>query len=132
MAVIKFIRGLNASYTYPGKHQDAIFFATDTHEIKMNGVSYGISEDLVNSVVTGVSYSSATNKLTFTTGDGPIDVELPLAGATDGLMSAEDKAALEELIGDGEGSVQDQIQNAVDELKTTIDAYTVNGQKNLY
>lgn len=129
MAVIKFIRGLNASYTYPGEHQDAIFFATDTHEIKMNGVSYGISEDLVNSVVTGVSYSSATNKLTFTTGDGPIDVELPLAGATDGLMSAEDKAALEELIGDGEGSVQDQIQNAIDELETTINAYTVNGQK---
>lgn len=122
MAVIKFIRGLNASYTYPGEHQDAIFFATDTHEIKMNGVSYGISDDLATSVVTGVSYSSTTNKLSFTTGDGPIEVELPLAGAADGLMSAEDKAALDALIGDGEGSIQDQI-NATKEV---IDAYTVN------
>lgn len=125
MAVIKFIRGLNASYSYPGEHQDAIFFATDTHEIKMNGVSYGISKALSESVVTGVSYSSATNKLSFTTGKGPVEVELPVAGATDGLMSAEDKAALDALIGDGEGSVQDQI----DAVKEVIDAYTVNGEK---
>lgn len=123
MATIKFIRGLRTAYDAEA-HKDAIFFAEDTYEIVMNNVSYGISKALSESVVTGVSYSSATNELSFTTGKGPVKVELPLAGVTDGLMSAEDKAALTKLIGDGEGSVQDQI-NAVKEV---IDAYTVNGE----
>lgn len=123
MATIKFIRGLKATYNAE-THKDAIYFATDTFEILVNGTSYGASKALSESVVTGVSYGSDTNKLSFTTGKGKIEVELPLAGTTDGLMSAEDKAALDALIGDGEGSVQDQI-NAVKEV---IDAYTVNGQ----
>lgn len=123
MATIKFIRGLRATYSAT-THADAIYFATDTHEIIVNDVAYGISAALANSVVTGVSYGSDTNKLSFTTGKGKIEVELPLAGTTDGLMSAEDKAALDALIGDGEGSVQDQI----DAAKAIIDAYTVNGE----
>lgn len=123
MATIKFIRGLKATYNAE-THKDAIYFAKDTFEILVNGTSYGISKALSESVVTGVSYSSTTNELSFTTGKGPVKVELPVAGVTDGLMSAEDKAALTKLIGDGEGSVQDQI-NAVKEV---IDAYTVNGE----
>lgn len=123
MATIKFIRGLKGTYNAE-THKDAIYFATDTFEILVNGTSYGASKALSESVVTGVSYTSTTNKLSFTTGKGPIEVELPLAGATDGLMSAEDKAALDALIGDGEGSVQDQI----DAVKEIIDAYTVNGE----
>lgn len=53
-------------------------------------------------------------------------IVLPVASSTQaGLMSAADKQKFDTLVGDGgEGSIKDQI----DAVKTTIDAYTVNGK----
>lgn len=43
--MIKFFRGLRANYTYttenPGNLLDALFFATDTGELLLNGKLYG-------------------------------------------------------------------------------------------
>ena len=94
--MIQFIRGLKDNYSatiYP----DAIFFATDTQEIIVNGLVYGISAQLAETVITGVSYSTSDNSLNFTTSAGPIVVTLPTAGDTDGLMSADDKTLLSSL-----------------------------------
>ena len=48
--MIQFYRGLKSQYNYPDNSllQDAIFFATDTGEILVNGISYGceIIDDL--------------------------------------------------------------------------------------
>ena len=129
MAVIKFIRGKKGSYVFPGEHQDAIFFATDTHELLVNGEVYGLGR-----AISDITYNEDGNfNLTFVgnigeDGSNPqnVTINIPTAtGTNPGLMSAEDKAALDELIGDGEGSVQDQI----DAVKQVIDNYTVNGQK---
>ena len=53
MANVKFYRGLKAKYSYSvdggtasGTHVDGLYYATDTHEIFMNGVSYGNVKDL--------------------------------------------------------------------------------------
>lgn len=130
MAQIKFVRGVKANYEYNGTHEDAIFFATDTHELLVNNEVYGLGR-----AVSDIAYNETDHELNITfvgnvNAEGPdnpqsIDIVIPLAGDKAGLMSAEDKAALEELIGSGEGSVQDQI-NAVKEV---IDTYTVNGLK---
>ena len=52
-ANVKFYRGLKAKYSYSvdggtasGTHVDGLYYATDTHEIFMNGVSYGNVKDL--------------------------------------------------------------------------------------
>lgn len=117
--MIQFIRGIKANYsaaTYP----DAIFFATDTQEIIVNGLVYGISAELAAAVITGVSYSTSDNTLNFTTSDGPIVVTLPTATTSaDGLMSATDKTLLDTL----DAKVQEL------EIKAQgIDNYTINSK----
>ena len=42
MAEVQFYRGLKAKYSL-STHIDSIYFATDTHEIVLNNVSYGLS-----------------------------------------------------------------------------------------
>lgn len=53
MANVKFYRGVRAKYDYvvdggvaSGEHVDGLYYATDTHEVLMNGVSYGNVADL--------------------------------------------------------------------------------------
>lgn len=62
--MIQFFRGLKAKYNYPTNTNltDAIYFATDTQEILVNGTSYG----------GGISNVSLSNEniLTFTKADG--------------------------------------------------------------
>lgn len=64
--MIKFFRGLKAKYTYtsenPGSLLDALFFATDTGEILLNGQPYGTG-------IRDVEFDSATNTFTFTKAD---------------------------------------------------------------
>lgn len=52
--MIKFFRGLRASYTYttetPGKLLDALFFATDTGELLLNGKQYGADGEKLKDV----------------------------------------------------------------------------------
>ena len=66
--MIQFYRGLRSSYDYPTntKLQDAIFFATDTGELLVNGVNYGIDSQKIEDV----QFDETTGILTFTKGDG--------------------------------------------------------------
>lgn len=90
MAYINFVRGLKENYNYT-THQDAIYFATDTYEIIMNSISYG------GGGISNVEFNDG--KLIINLIDGSSkEVEIP--DATDensGLMSAEDKASIEEV-----------------------------------
>ena len=64
--MLQFYRGLKAKYNYPSNTslQDALFFATDTGELLLNGVNYGIDTEKVKDVsVTG-------ELLQFTMADG--------------------------------------------------------------
>lgn len=88
--MIQFFRGLKAKYTYPSdKFQDGLYFATDTNEIILNGVSYGIDIEKVKDV----EYDSVNNILTFTkqTGD-PVEINFG-----DKLLTEGDRALLEQV-----------------------------------
>ena len=91
MAQVKFFRGAAASYN-AAKHADAIYFATDSHELILNEVSYGLSDDnaaLLNNAITGVEWVSP-DTLRFTRGEGKAYVEAVFPSAdesTAGLMA---------------------------------------------
>ena len=67
--MIKFFRGLRANYNYntknPGNLLDALFFATDTGELLLNGKLYGSDGKRVKDV----KFDSSTNTFTFTKED---------------------------------------------------------------
>ena len=67
---LKFYRGLKARYDAASKHLDAIYFATDTKELLMNGVNYG------GSGVTDVSFDKGSNKLIVTKLSGKTEYDL--------------------------------------------------------
>lgn len=126
MAQIKFYRGNKQTYLDSvGSYSEGIFFATDKHEIMLNGTTYG-----VGAAVSDITFDAPSATLNVTlvgNSEGSKKITIGLATNTsNGLMSAEDKAALEKLIGEGSGSVGDQIQQAINDLKEIIDNYTVN------
>lgn len=67
--MIKFFRGVRANYNYntenPGNLLDALFFATDTGELLLNGKLYGSDGEKVKDV----KFDSSTNTFTFTKAD---------------------------------------------------------------
>ena len=67
---LKFYRGLKARYDAASKHLDAIYFATDTKELLMNGVNYG------GAGVTDVTFNKSNNKLTVVKSSGSTDYDL--------------------------------------------------------
>lgn len=109
-----------------------IYFATDTQEIFLDGVSYGYSAE-EGQVVEGSIKSlelledQKTIKITFNSGG---TTNLVLKEATTelpGLMSATDKAALDTLNGDEntEGSVKKQVADLKAELEDELAKATV-------
>lgn len=67
MAQIKFFRGLKSSYQAGTTHKDGIYFASDTHELLMNGVVYGSDVKLAsNKSVKNVEVASDKTKLKLT------------------------------------------------------------------
>lgn len=99
MGKIKFLRGLKSKYN-PELFKDYIYFAVDTKEIVVNGVSYGSTYDQehLNSIIS-VSKGQSNSELVFTHRDGSLSIfTIPLASHTeDGLMSKEDKIILDDL-----------------------------------
>lgn len=89
--MVKFFRGLRANYTYtesnPGNFADALFFATDTGELLMNGKLYGSDGEKVKDV----QYNSATNTFTFTKADG----STVIANLGDKLLTDADRTLLD-------------------------------------
>jgi hypothetical protein len=109
MALIKFLRGANAAYSYnlanpTEAHKDAIYFATDKGYLYVNGTRYGgddavkVKDVVVNGTVLTVTYTDNTTK------DIDILSILPEAvaavdgqGGSKGLLSASDKEFVDQL-----------------------------------
>lgn len=110
MAQVNFYRGVRARYS-ASTHANGIYFATDTHEILMNNVVYGLSasdlsnlEKAIKGKVASVQFTSP-NTIVFKDGNDPANtiatVTLPEAtSSTAGLMAAADKATLDKAVGD--------------------------------
>lgn len=124
--MIKFFRGSKALYKPTVEHKDGIYFATDTHELLVNNVAYGMSAEgiedltnLVNEKVKDVEFTSP-NIIKFTKGDGSsVTVTLPEATSDNaGLMSAADKAKLSAL------KSQTDIDAAINAVQSNLDDET--------
>lgn len=89
--MIQFFRGLRSKYNYPSNSalQDAIYFASDTGEILVNGVNYSTDSQKVKDV----EFDSSNNILTFTKAD---DTSL-VVNFGNKLLSDEDRAAIDNL-----------------------------------
>lgn len=112
--MIKFFRGLRASYTYtennPGNLLDALFFATDTGELLLNGKLYGSD----NEKVKDVAFDSTTNTFTFTKADGSTVV----ANLGDKLLTDSDRTLLDNVADMFEGSQMNVTYNS--ELDSSV------------
>lgn len=97
MALIKFLRGLEANYA-ASSYKDGIYFATDTGHIYLNGVLYGGSSEIK---VSDAIVENSTLKITYTDGDVKefdlINLIAKASDTSDGLMSSEDKAIVDEV-----------------------------------
>lgn len=124
MAQVTFLRGLKEFYSserYPG----AIYFSTDTKEIIVDGVEYGL--DLNNpdlDLITLVEFITPdTIKFRATNGNETIITLPPATSKSNGLMSAEDKKKLDAVL-EGFDPEGPSVQEEIDEIK----AYTVNSK----
>lgn len=86
--MIQFYRGLKAKYN-AATMQDALFFATDTGELLVNGVNYSVDQVKLKDV----AFDTSVNKLTFTKGD---DTTFEV-NFGDKLLSDADRSAIENL-----------------------------------
>lgn len=87
--MIQFYRGLKSQYNYPTSLQDAIYFATDTGEILVNGVNYSTDGQKVKDV----TYNGTSNILTFTKADDTTVI----IDFGNKLLSDEDRTAIDRL-----------------------------------
>lgn len=98
--MIKFYKGLKSKYTYPENFAGGIYFATDTGELLVDGVNYGIDvEDLKD-----VTFDDTSNTFVFTKGNG----NKVTASLGDKLLTVEDRNALDsvkEILTSGELNV---------------------------
>lgn len=132
---VKFYRLNNAAYTAKNYTPDpnGIYFITDTKELIVNGVNYGMSTsimDKLDNAIDTVEFTSP-NTIRFVSIDKTTDitVTLPNAGKntegvyTAGLMSADDKKILDTLNGgvDVTGSVEKQVADALASAKSYTD-----------
>ena len=63
--LVKFYRGLKANYAGNGTHADGIYFATDTHELMMNNVAYGISSTQASALSTLTAGASTEGSVAY-------------------------------------------------------------------
>ena len=131
---VKFYRLKSAAYkAQTPKDANGIYFITDTHELIVNGVNYGMSSDLIdqlNGTIASVEFVSP-NTINFKNFNNTVEtaVTIPNAVASDedgnsvaGLMSGTDKVILDKLNGtvDTDGSVKQQVAAAL----TSAESYT--------
>ena len=126
---VKFYRLDEAAYkAQTSKDANGIYFITDTQELIVNGVNYGMSSTLVgklNGAIATVTWTSP-NAITFTNVAGTTETEVVIPNATvdaAGLMSSADKVILNTLNGtvDTEGSVKKQVADALTSAKSYTD-----------
>ena len=133
MAQVKFFRGVFGNYKSGNDHKDAVYFSTDTQELFLNGVAYGISkadaEKLDNSVK-GVELANGVITVSYTGTKAATTITLPLASSeANGLMSKEDKAAFDVLNGSADvaGSVKKQVADALASATSYADGLVAEG-----
>lgn len=117
MALINFIVGKKSSYvqdTYPY----GVYFATDTHEIIFQGISYGMSSSF--KAVKSVDISGTTMTITYT--DGSESTTITLNKSMVGLSNVDNTS-------DANKPVSTAQQQAINAVKSTVDGYTINGKK---
>lgn len=130
---VKFFRGLKSKYNTT-THANAIYFASDTHELIMNNVSYGVdptSSAILLSALTDVKFVSPTT-IQFTRGTGDsattVNIELPIADTSaPGLMTT---AQVIKLNGIEEGAQVNKIEDIIiDGVNGTIKdkVFTIEG-----
>ena len=131
---VKFYRLDEAAYkAQTSKDVNGIYFITDTQELIVKGVNYGMSKtwkDALNEAIDKVEFTSP-NTIVFTNVGGTAEktVTLPNAGKniegvyTAGLMSADDKKILDTLNGEATvtGSVKKQVADALASAKSYTD-----------
>lgn len=139
MVEFDFYRGLKASYNAETDHKEMIYFATDTAEILMNGQAYGLSAEQLTNITNAINAAVKTVEFTapgtivFKDGEGNTveTVTLPVVTTdADGLMSSEDKAALDKVVSDLQDLVDSKNQpNGIAGLDENgkIDPSLVNG-----
>lgn len=117
MAFINFVKGTREKYsqeTYP----NSLFFANDTHELLFQGISYGVPTSL--KAVKSVEIN-ATGLMTINYVNGGSDT-IQLTKAMVGLGNVDNTS-------DADKPVSTAVSELVNNTKTTIDNYTVNGKK---
>lgn len=117
MALINFIVGKKSSYvqdTYPY----GVYFATDTHEIIFQGITYGTSTSF--KAVKSVDISGTTMTITYT--DGSESTTITLNKSMVGLGNVDNTS-------DANKPVSTAQQQAINAVKSTVDGYTINGKK---
>jgi hypothetical protein len=117
MAFINFVKGTREKYsqeTYP----NSLFFANDTHELLFQGISYGVPTSL--KAVKSVEIN-ATGLMTINYVNGGSDT-IQLTKAMVGLSNVDNTS-------DADKPVSTAVSELVNNTKTTIDNYTVNGKK---
>lgn len=117
MALINFIVGKKSSYvqeTYPY----GVYFATDTHEIIFQGITYGMSTSF--KAVKSVDISGTTMTIAYT--DGSESTTITLNKSMVGLGNVDNTS-------DANKPVSTAQQQAINAVKSTVDGYTINGKK---
>lgn len=117
MAFINFVKGNKAQYnseTYP----NSVFFAVDKHELIFQGVSYGFSTDF--KAVKTIEING-TGLMTITYLNGGSDT-IQLTKSMVGLGNVDNTS-------DKDKPVSTATTQAINNLKTTVDNYTINGKK---
>lgn len=124
---VKFYRLSEAAYNaQTSKDANGIYFITDTQELIVNGVNYGMSKtlkDALNGAIATVTWTSP-NSIVFTNVKGNVETTVTIPDATistSGLMSAADKVILNTLNGEGAGSVKKQVADALASAESYTD-----------
>lgn len=144
MALVKFLRGKKSLYKYnitSEPHvlddQDKLYFATDTKELLLNGVSYGVStEELseLKSAFKSAEINPATNAIKFTKMDGSeVSINIPEATVSlAGLLSASDKNKLDSITkstAETTTEINEAVGSAVKKLKAGVSSEYDNLEK---
>jgi hypothetical protein len=107
--VVRFYRGLKASYDATTTHANGIYFATDVGQILMNGVEYGGDSD---KKVANVELNTQANGIVITYTDTTSTTLLFGKASTvvDGLMAKEDKEKVDSLSTTYNSNMPDDLQ----------------------
>lgn len=124
---VKFYRLSKSAYdAQTPKDANGIYFITDTQELIVDGINYGMSSDLIdqlNGTIASVEFVSP-NTINFKNFNNTVETAVTIPDATistSGLMSAADKVILNTLNGEEAGSVKKQVANALASAKGYTD-----------